>query len=228
MTIVGVSFVIGACSHNGFNRGELKEQIGVQTPVYNDDAIKDVFSKQSNLPKPFKLAVYFKTPKKIGRDGAEWRWTEIDKLFFEELARDLKSKEVVSDVFPLINPVVIDEDLKSLRLAAARHHADALLVVGGAGETDRSINKWGWSYALILPTLFVPGSQADTLFMTHATLWDVRNEYLYLTAEAEASTRETYVAAFGKQNKELLDEAKTASLQNLKTELKKMMDGVRL
>jgi hypothetical protein len=110
-------------------------------------------------------------------------------------------------------------------LAAAKHHADALLVIGGAGQIDRYINGLGWTYALLLPTLFVPGSEADTLFITNASLWDVRNEYLYLSAETEATTKKTYIAAFGKQDKELLNDAKTKSLMNLKEELSKMIKG---
>jgi hypothetical protein len=56
----------------------------------------------------------------------------------------------------------------------------------------------------------------------------VRNEYLYLTAEAEATTKDTYIAAFGKQDKDLLDQTKTESLTNLKGELKKMIKGTKL
>jgi hypothetical protein len=123
---------------------------------------------------------------------------------------------------------VNSDDMKSLRLAAANHHADALLVVSGAGQIDRYINNWGWTYALLLPTLFVPGSQADTLFVTNAALWDVRNDFLYLTAEAEATTNKTYIAAFGEQDKELLNRAKTESLTQLKTALAKMIDGTKL
>jgi hypothetical protein len=216
------------CSSKGFNRGELKEQVGVLKPKFDDKEIKEAFTKKSNLPKPFKLGVYFKSPNKTkGMDG-EWRWTEQDKALLEEIGQEMKSEGLVSEIIPIMGSLVADEDIKSLRLVAAKHQADALLIVGGAGQIDRYINNWGWSYALLLPTFFVPGSQADTLFITNATLWDVRNEYLYLTAEAEATTKDTYIAAFGKQDKDLLDQTKTESLTNLKGELKKMIKGTKL
>ncbi len=99
---------------------------------------------------------------------------------------------MASDVFFISNMIVDgNEDLKSLRMAAAKHQADALLVVTGAAQVDRYINGWGWSYALILPTFFVPGSQVDTLFLSSAALWDVKNEYLYLTNDAEDVVHET-------------------------------------
>lgn len=216
------------CASKGFNRGELREQVGVVKPEYNDKEIKDEFSKKSNLPRGFKLGVYFKSPSSAKNASNNWRWTEQDKSVLEDIAKDLKSEGIASDVFPILGSLVADEDIKSLRLAAAKHHADALLVIGGAGQIDRYINRWGWTYALILPTLFVPGSEADTLFITTASLWDVRNEYLYLSAEAESTVKNTYVAAFGKQDKELVNDAKTESLVHLKGELKKMLKGTKL
>lgn len=64
--------------------------------------------------------------------------------------------------------------------------------------------------------------------MSNAALWDVRNEYLYLTAEAEATTNKTYIAAFGLRDKDLIDDAKTLSLNQLKVELTKMIKGSNL
>lgn len=227
-SILFLPWLVGtmACASKGFNRGELKEQLGVSKPEFSDSAIKNEFIKKSNLPKSFKLAVFFKSPPSpTPTSPLTWRWTEDDKAILDSIAVDLKKEGVVSDIFPIIKTITTDEDLKSLRLAAAKHHADALLVVSGASEMDRYINNWGWTYALLLPTLFVPGSEADTLFVSNAALWDVRNEYLYLTAEAEATTNKTYVAAFGKSDKELVNEAKTSALNQLKTEIVKMIKG---
>jgi hypothetical protein len=221
-----------SCASKGFNRGDLKDQIAVTKPEFTSSEISDAFNKKPNLPKAFKLAVYFKSPSLPSNSShklssVDWRWTEQDKEILETIAAELKKDGVVSDVFPIMSSLVADEDLKSLRLAAAKHQADALLVISGAGQTDRYINNLGWTYALILPALFIPGSEADTLFVTNAALWDVRNEFLYLTAEAEATTNKSYIAAFGKQDKELINEAKTSSLIQLKSELYKMIKGSR-
>lgn len=222
-----------SCASRGFNRGDLKEQIAVTKPEFNNSEIKDAFNKKPNLPKAFKLAVYFKSPSLSPNNShklssVDWRWTEQDKSILETIATDLKKDGVVSDVFPIVSSLLVDEDLRSLRLAAAKHQADALLVISGAGQTDRYINSLGWSYTLILPALFIPGSQAETLFVSNAALWDVRNEYLYLTAEAEATTNKTYIAAFGLRDKDLIDDAKTSSLNQLKVELSKMIRGSKL
>lgn len=225
--VLAVAFSMLGCASKGFNRGALQEQVGVVKPVYDEKEIKDAYNKKSNLPKPFKLGVYFKPPKE-SRGEPQWRWSEQDKSLLEEIGAELKTEGVISDVFPIVGSLVTTEDLKSLRLVAAKHQADALLIVSGGAQIDRYINNWGWSYILLLPTLFVPGSKADTLFLANASMWDVKNEFLYLTAEAEATSSDTYVAAFGKKDKDLVDEAKIQSVTKLKAELKKMIKGTKL
>jgi hypothetical protein len=222
-----LSLAIAGCASKGFNRGDLKEQIGVVKPVFDDSQIQEAYNKKKNLPKPFRLAVYFKTPPEA-RGTAPWRWTEQDKNTFDDIGNQLKSEGIVANVFPIIDSIVTTDDLRSLRLVAAKHQADALLIVSGGAQIDRYTNPWGWTYAFLAPVFFVPGSIADTLFMVNASLWDVKNEYLYVTAEGEATTSETYVAAFGKQDKELINGAKTQALAQLKGELKKMIQGNNL
>lgn len=214
------------CASKGFNRGSLKEQAAVNKPSFDDKEIKEAFNKKPNLPKPFKLAVYFKGP--AWKNGSyAWRWTDQDKSSLDELAKELKDERIVSEVFPLIDSIVEETDVRSLRLTAAKHQADALLIVSGASEVDRYINKWGWSYILLVPTLFVQGSEADAIFVTSASLWDVKNGYLYLTAESEGIVKDKYAAAFGKSDKDLMNESRSVSLNNLKQELKKMIKGAK-
>ncbi len=216
-------FLITGCA-SGFNRGQLKQQIGVIHARFDDGDIQAAYNKKAALPKPFKLGIFFKSPA-----NEKWRWSEQDKAYVtEELVKELKADGLVADVFPISNTLVADEDLKSLRLAAAKHQADALLIVGGGAQVDRYMNNWGWTYALLLPAFFVPGSKADTLFVANASLWDVRNEFLYLTAEAEATRSKTYVAAFGTKDKDLIVEAKLEAMSGLQTELRKMIKGVKL
>lgn len=215
--------LISACASSGFNRGELQKQINVGKPQYDDNAIKDAYNKKPNLPKKFKLAFYFKPS-----NSADWRWTEDDRAKLDGLIQSLKSKGVISEAFPILNSLVDAEGLQNIRLVAAKHQADAVLIVGGAGQLDRYINNWGWTYTLLLPAFFVKGSEADALFMTNAALWDVKNEYLYLTAEAESISKQTHIAAFGKSDKEMLLDAKKESLTKLSAELQKMAESSKL
>ena len=225
--ILAIIFAAG-CSSKGFNRGELQAQVSVVKPSFDESEIKKAFDKKPNLPKPFKIAVYYKAPSFPKNDQGKWRWTDEDKAILDGVVSGLKASGAVSEIFPIISTIVQDESLKSLRLVAAKHQADALLIITGAAQTDRYINGWGWSYILLAPALFVPGSEADALFLSSASLWDVRNEYLYLTSEAEASVHETHIAAFGKRDEELFNQAKSKALANLKVELSKMINGEKL
>ena len=235
-TVIAVfaSLVQIGCASKGFNRGELREQIGITKPVTDDKEIAAALSKKPNLPKPFKVAVYLKAPAstnvgaKWTSSHAEWFWEEKDKEIVASIVKDLKADGLVADVFPLVSSVIANEDLKSLRLVAAQHGADALLIIGGAGAVDRYVNNWGVSYFLIAPALFVKGSEADTLFVANAVMYDVRNEYLYFTTEAEVQTNESYIPAFDRPNKVLLHEAKRSALEKLKVGIKDMVAGKKI
>ena len=227
LCLMVVSLFVFGCASKGFNRGALQEQIGVKTPVVADKDIKEILNKKPNLPRPFKLAVYFKKQEQSEYKKSNWRWSEKDKDLILEAANELKSDNLISDVFPILGSIVDGNDLKSVRVAAAKHGADAVLVIDGAGEIDKYINNWGWSYILLVTTAFVPGSEADTLFLSNAAMWDVRNEYLYLTAEAEGRSSDTHIALFGEKDEARFEKAKLSSLSNLKNEILKMVKGIK-
>lgn len=131
---------------------------------------------------------------------------------------ELKNKNIVSDVFILNDSIVEGNDRKSIRFAAARAGADAVLIVQGTSDIDRYNNALGYSYILLVTPLFIPGTQVDGLFMINATMWDVRNEFLYMSAEAEGTAKQTQPAAFIDE-KRIIKAAKADALGALKKEL---------
>jgi len=228
------STAILGCAAKGFNRGELKEQANITNPLANAAAkptdnnkdLQEAYKKIANIPKPFKLAVYFKPPK-IHYGQVQWQWTEKDRAILDDIGKELKSEGLVSEVLPITQSMVTDEGLKPVRLVATQHQADALLIISGGAQIDRYFNGWGWSYILLLPTLFIPGSTVDTVFLASATLWDVKNASLYFTAEVESTSSGTYPALVGKHNKELIDDVKVQALTDLKIDLKKTIKGTK-
>ncbi|MES2855547.1 MAG: hypothetical protein V4692_06780 [Bdellovibrionota bacterium] len=225
LIIISCAFSIFGCASKGFDRGSLREQIGTVKPVVNDSEIKEVLARKPNLPKPFKLAVYFKRPISKSSAEASWRWTDQDKDLVTAAANELSSEKIISSVSIIPESLVLVEDLKSIRLAAARQSANAVLVIDGAAESDRYINNWGWSYMLLVPALFVKGSEVDTLFMSSAVLWDVGNEYLYLTTEAEGLAHETYAPVSTVRDEDLFKTAKSNSLEKLKAQIVSSIKG---
>lgn len=217
-----IFLLVCGCSATGFNRGDLRLQMGVENPTVNDSDIEEALKKKPNLPRPFKMGVYFK------RTGLNWRWTEEDKTKLMEFAGELKSEGMEMKVFPILSQFVPYEDqgLKPIRLAAARHGADALLIINGIGTVDRYTNNLAWSYLLLVTPMFIPGSEADALFIADATMWDVRNEYIYMTTEAEGLIHDLYIPMWGDDDKELIHEAKAIALAKLKTQIMAMLKGV--
>lgn len=224
LSIISIAFTLNACTSKAFRREELQDPVGVVTPEFDEKTIEAAYKKKPNLPKPFRLAVYFKKPSSVDSASA-WRWTPEDKNILTDIENSLKTQGLVSAVFPLVSTLVKDESLTNLRLVAAKHQADAILVINGAGDIDRGTNKLAFSYIALLPMAFAKGNKAETLFTTTATLWDVKNELLYLTAETEATTVNESTPFNMKSDKELYDEARTQALAKLQEEIKKQISS---
>jgi hypothetical protein len=208
--------ITGCASSRGFDRGNLRTQINDQK-VITDDDIKNTLELKPQLPAPFKLAIYFAPPKSDRRYERSWIWKGEDKEILLQIGAELKGKKIISDVFIVVDTTLEGDD-KAIRLAAARAGADAVLIVNGVGSIDRYNNAYGVTYVLLVTPFFVPGTIADGLVMMNASMWDVRNEYLYMTAEAEGSATQTRPAFFVNET-HLINVAKSSALAFLKKEI---------
>lgn len=216
--IVLLALTVTACaSSRGFDRGNLRSQITDQKVVTEED-IKKALVLKPQLPSQFKLAIYFSPPKSGGHHGSSWRWLGEDKDKLLEIGPELKSKNIISDVFVIGDAILEDTDNKAIRLAAARAGADAVLIVNGISDLDRYNNTLGFTYFLLVTPFFVPGTEANGLFMVNASMWDVRNQYLYLSSEADGSARETRPAFFIEETR-VIKAAKSDALTALSKEL---------
>jgi hypothetical protein len=209
--------ITGCASSRGFDRGNLRAQIDDQK-VITDDDIKKALELKPQLPAPFKLAIYFAPPKSGRHYERPWSWIGDDKETLLQIRAELKGKKVISDVFIIVDSTLEGDDNKAIRLAAARAGADAVLVVNGVGSIDRYNNAYGVTYFLLVTPFFVPGTEADGLVMINASMWDVRNEYLYLTVEAEGSAKQTRPAFFINET-HIINVAKSSALTFLRNEL---------
>jgi hypothetical protein len=222
---------IGCASSQGFNRGELRQSL-IPISTIETAAIAEALAKKPQLPKPFRVAVHFREPSGTNRtnENRQWRWKETEKRAVYQLEKSLKSKEEISAVFPLARELITQdpstgERIEDLRLAAAKQGADALLVVSGTSSVDQYTGKLGWIYAALVTALFVPASTIDALFLTQASLWDVRNGFLYMTAEAEETASETAPLAW-LDEKPLIEKSKDAAVKLLAEEINRQMEGL--
>lgn len=189
--IVGLLVLaLGGCAASkGFDRGALRGSLG---QTVTDQDIQSVLDLKPQLSSPFKLAIYLHSPETYYRKAF---WTDVEKNALLDFGNQLKDAGVVSNIYLVSDATVqlghqlgssnYGANLKDLRLAAARYGADALLFVNNASSVDRYNNPAAFFYWTIIGAYLVPGTHSDALVMIKASLWDVRNEYLYATEEAE-------------------------------------------
>jgi hypothetical protein len=190
--------------------------------VVNDSEVERAFALRAQLPKPYRLGVLFRDPPPSAEPGEPepWRWQVEHRAQLVAALETQQDKGELGAVLSIARSTVTGDDLRAYRIAAARQGADAVLVVSGSDRVERDSNAWAATYFAIVPMLFAPGSELRVDFATHAELWDVRNEYLYLAAEAEARAEQK--RAFPYLDREAASaEAQRASLSLLAEELKK-------
>ena len=204
-------FLFSCANSQGFNRDQMRSELKDQT-IETESNIEAVLKLKPQLPKKFKLAIYFK------RNNSYYynyhNWTGENKEQLKGLKKDLIKKGIVSDAFIINDSIVNGNKLKDIRLAAARSGADAVMVIDGISSVDKYNNPLGATYFLIVTPFFVPGTEADALFVSRANLWDVRNEYLYLSVESEGIAKETRPAFFTEEQR-VIEKAKNKALEDL-------------
>src|SRR5262249_301621 len=108
--------------------------------------------------------------------------------------------------------------MKELRLAAAQHGADALLVLKGAYQTDSYANPAAVLNLTIVGGYVIPASHRDTLFIVQVGLVDVRDGFLYPSHESEGEgsiVRPTFII----EEKDAVEQAKKKAIDAFGPEL---------
>lgn len=215
--LAAVLVLLCACGSRGFDRGLLRREMQIaEQPVVTDADIAAALSRKPQLVEGFRAGIYFREPE----ERQSWRWTAADR---ERVLDAVSAADGIGEAF-LISPLVVArQDLRSIRLAAAQHGADALIVVAGAADVDVSANGWAVTYLAVAPLLFVPGNDMDALFIARAAMWDVRNEFLYVTADGESARSQTRPAAFTENRKALIDPLRSEAIGQLTQELSRRL-----
>lgn len=218
LLIVGLALIAAAaCGPHGFDRPSLTKGLGVQLPPADGDIARALEIKPGARP-PLKIAVYL-YPEPLAEGGSRsWSWKGRDRDALLAATKRLERDRVVADMFVLSDLVVPGRDLKTLRLAAAQHGADALLLVTGSGDTDAYNNPLSLLYLTVIGYWLVPGTHRDALFLTRGAMWDVRTGYLYLTIETEAKARTLRPGAFSSREA-AIDQAKEEALDHFRDDL---------
>lgn len=222
VALLSLLVLCGCASSSGFDRGAIQQVLNGQEIVYDDAAIKEALANKPQIRFPIRVAVHMD-----GRSyGKPWRWTVDDKKMLESYVQPLRDLGIVSDFFIMSDMISTSPDPRQLRLAAAKHGADAVLLIKGIADVDSYVSASAWFNLLIVPGWFVPSSHRDVLFMMKGAMWDVANEYLYLSVDAEAEVH-ARGPTFRIDTETVINEAKTNALPIFSEEFVKRMKALK-
>jgi rhombotail lipoprotein len=219
--------LLAGCTHSrGFDRGELTRAARFEQQPPTDDEIARVLALRPQASFPLKLAVWLRPARTDRWRAPAFQWRDDDREAVLGALHPLVADGVASELITVTDMTITGDDLRAARLAAARHGADAVLVVSGAADVDR-YNNWASLLYLTIVGLWVsPGTRADGIFLVNASLWDVRNEFLYASAEAEGTHSRTAPALL-LENADMVTDAKRSALASLAKELATRLRNLR-
>ena len=158
---------------------------------FSSRSVEEIDSIRAQLRVPFRLAV----APPLWR--SDLHWTAGERAEIESWRKELVDSGVVSDLV-LIPPITYElgrHDPKSafeqVREAAARHHADAVLVIRDVEADVTRQNPLSVLYLTIVGCWVVPGTTGEAVSMMQGVVIDNRNEYLYASFESEGASKAT-------------------------------------
>jgi hypothetical protein len=194
LSAASLIWVAACASSQGFEQPAPRKLPAHATPVVNDAEVAKALNLQAQLPQAYRLGVYFRDDG-TAADGQPFRWTGEQRTQLLRALESLEGKGTLARVFPIAASLVASDELAAIRVGAARHGADVVLVLSSETVAERSLTGWAASYVALLPMLFAPGNALQVRCNLHAELWDVRNEYLYLAAESESEVKQVRALA---------------------------------
>lgn len=213
----------GCVMTGGFNRPLLEMRLheeSAKEKEVTDEDIQEIQTLKPQLHFPCRIAVALK-----GSPG-EWRWTAKDRQAMEAWAATLREEGIASDVIFMASMFMPGDSLKDLRASAARHGADALLLIKGAAASDTSLNPLAVFNLTLLGGYIVPASTGAALFLIEGGLIDVYNGFLYASMEAEGEGS-TLAPTFTIKERDAIERAKEKAVKAFGPELLLRMRNVR-
>ena len=226
LPVLLLALTLSGCFARGFDHNVLTTHLQ-QTPIIGtDEEITKAQSLKPQLTFPCRVAVYL-PPQVSGR------WKAKEKEIVDSWEASLQKEGIVTDMFVMsdmfthgASAEAKSPTLMDLRVAAAKHGANALLVIQGDCEVDSYKNPAAVFNLTIVGGYVIPASHRDALVVLQGALVDVGNGFLYASVGAEGEghvIRPTFIV----EDKPAIEKAKQQALTNFGPELLKRMRAVR-
>ena len=192
--LAGLLPLLAGCFTTGFDRSSLLTKMQAEAPIFQDldDDIAKVQALRPQMQFPCRIAAYLMP---------STQWTSKEKEQIKSWGDKLKKEGSVLDFIIMTGMFAPagtnSSNLKDARIAAAKHGADALLVLHGGYQTDSYVNPAAVLNLTIVGGYLVPASHRDVLFVVQGALLDVSNGFLFASMESEGQgkiIRPTFIA----------------------------------
>lgn len=197
------SVVAFGCSSSGYNAGEMNSALQSAKPSYasggfSNQSVAEIEAMKPQLKLPARIAIAppVQTFRRWQGNDPLDTWTPEEVSILESWEQPLRTAGIASQVFVLPRALIGDCESRdnycrvdAPRQAAARAHADALLIVNLATATDEYANPASAFYLTVIGMWLAPGSHRDALTIAEGMLIDNRNEYLYAFARGQGESR---------------------------------------
>ncbi len=183
--------------------------------MVTDRDIQAARALKAQLPHPARLAVYLKATRErpFQRQTHRIDWSPTDRDILSSFWISLKPAQIVSEFVFLSESAIQGTTVADIRLAAARHQADGVLIVQGVTALDRYHNGYAALYPTVAGAFLAPGTHSDALCVVEGTLWDAATGYLYGTQTTEHTTqREGPIVSLSDQDTLLAAKEETLEL----------------
>lgn len=182
------ALVLAACTPNRNIRSSLQQEIPpLKHYAAEANSIEEIAKLKPQIAPPIRVAI---TPP-FGNGQGHYQWSPEEIKRIEAWGDPLKATGLVSEI------VIIPESLASsctvaspdcvrnMRIAAAKLHADALLLVSRGFVTDAYLNPLSFLDITLIGLWLAPAHHRDSYALYQAYLADVANNYIYGTAHGE-------------------------------------------
>ena len=203
LVLLLVPALFSCASSRGITREDTRAALTQDALAFSSNSIREIDGLAPQLEAPFRLAI----APRIGRSQVSLNyygrrledtprvvpWTADERAIIEERLLPFVESGVVSEFVWMPSLLVDPEDeqglLVSVRRAALREQADAVLLLHSVDTCYTDANLLAILDLTIVAGLFVPGHAIHATSAMGALLVDTRNEYLYLTAVADAEVK---------------------------------------